>query len=199
LIAVAAADGRFDPEEIKILRRIYPLLGLDADRVFTDAHALMAGDADDAGPVTVIAGKPASGFAIPAPASEAVPSSGELVLDPERIRLTRQATQRISGILTEIFTEDEPEAVATSVAVDPTRGTSVCGLDVAHSAFLIHLGERASWSRGEIEQLADRMGVLPEGALELINDAAIGRTGDTLIEGEEIVELDPEVLQEMLT
>jgi len=191
LLAVAAADGRFDPAEVKILQKVYPLLGLEADDVFTDLHALRSGDDE---PVTVIEGEPATGYEIPPQGAGGEAARG-LVLDAEKIRATRDDTERVSSILTEVFKEDEEPAPAPPPAAE--SGPSLCGLDADHTAFLLRLSERPHWERSQIEHLADELGVLPDGALETINEAAIETCGDLLLEGDDVIEIDGEILQEM--
>lgn len=196
LVTVAGADGRFDPEEVRVLRKIYPLLGLEADGVFTDIHALMAGDDEDEGPMTVLAAHAAEGHTIPVPDVSTAAEHEVLVLDGATIRATREATERISGMLAEIFDDSEPGESATPIK-SPTAD-SVCGLDPACSAFLLRIAERPRWERAEIEHIADSLGVLPDGVLELINEAALEASGDPLLEGDEVIEIDQEILQEML-
>lgn len=194
LVTVAGADGRVDPQELKILRKVYPLLGLDSEAVFSDVHALMAGGGADEEPITVLKGKPSEGFAIP---SREIGQIGGVALDREKIRATRQATARVASLLAEVF-EDEEEPVAAAPPEEPKDGPALCGLDSVHSAFLLKLSARTTWERIEIEQLAGGLGLLPDGALELINDAAVEICGSLLLEGDDIVEIDRETLQEML-
>jgi len=196
VIAVAGADGRIDPEEIKILRKIYPLLGLEADVVFSNIHALIAGAGADQGPVTVVSGRSREGHPIPSPKPAKPETEKRLVLDAEKIRATRQASERIAGVLAEIF-EDEDPAERVPGPEPQDDGLCIGGLDAPHSTFLRHLAERPSWKRDEIEQLAERFGVMPDGALELINDAAIESCGDPLLEGHEVIEIDQEIAKEM--
>lgn len=196
LITVAGADGRVDPEEVNILRKIYPLLGLDPDSVYSDAHSLMAGTGSEDEPITVVTSKPSEGYAIP---PEADPASGKtgFTLDPAKIRETRRASERVAVVLAGVFEEDE-EAVEAAPPPESEDGPTLCGLDAAHSRFLLELVERTSWERIEIEALAERVGVFPDGALELINDAAFEACGDPLLEGDEVVEIDREILEEMI-
>lgn len=197
LLAVAGADGRVDPEEIRILRKIYPLLGLDPDSVYSDVHSLMAGAGTEDEPVTVVTSKPSEGYAIP---PETDPESGGTIgftLDPEKIKETRRNSERVASVLADVFEEDDESAEAAPPP-QPEVGPALCGLDPAHSRFLLKLAERTSWERVEIEALAERVGVLPDGALELINDAAFEACGDLLLEGDEVVEIEGEILQEMI-
>jgi hypothetical protein len=53
----------------------------------------------------------------------------------------------------------------------------------------------------ELERLAGELGLLPDGALEIINELAFERCGALLIEeveGDETLEIDAQVLEEML-
>lgn len=51
LVAVAAADGHISPEEVKVLGKVFGLLGLDPDSVYSQAHAAAAGASRPAVPV----------------------------------------------------------------------------------------------------------------------------------------------------
>jgi len=173
------------------------LLGLDPDSVYSDVHSLMAGaDAGDE-PVTIVTGKPSEGYAIPPETGERPGEATGFALDPEKIAATRRASERVAGVLAEVF-EEEDETAEPPAPLEPEEGPSLCGLDAVHSRFLLELAERTRWERVEIEALAERVGVFPDGALELINDAAFEACGDPLLEGDEVVEIDREILQEMI-
>jgi tellurite resistance protein len=200
LLAVAGADGRIDPEEIEILRKIYPLLGLAPDDVISDLHALQAGGGvKDNGPVTVLPGKVREGFAIPVLApGEALPAK-TVLLDPAKIDLRRKETERVAERLAGVFASAEEEAAPPPPPPEPSDARQVCGLDAMHSAFLLRLAERESWQRSDIERLAQEVGVFPEGALELVNDAAFDACGEPLFEGDETLVIDRGVLGVMTT
>lgn len=48
-----------------------------------------------------------------------------------------------------------------------------------------------------MERLAGELGLLPDGALEVINEAAFDRCGAPLLEGDEIIEIDPQILENL--
>jgi len=60
------------------------------------------------------------------------------------------------------------------------------GLDRPHSLFLRLLAGRASWDVVDFEALARRCRVLPAGAVDVINDAALDRAGDIVIDGDDL-------------
>lgn len=206
LITVAGADGHVSAEEIKLLSKIYSLLGLEPQAVYSDIHALAAADVPpSAEPVTV---RPATaapaGFGLP---KEPVPASG-LTLDPRKVEAKLAETEQVASLLEQIFVEEDA-AAARPVMVPPTgtsAGTSaaepagerIAGLDAAHSALLRQLAARTSWERIEVERLAASFALLPDGALEVLNEAAYARCGAPLLEGDEIIEIETEILEEML-
>jgi chromosome segregation ATPase len=97
-----------------------------------------------------------------------------------------EATQLLQSVFIE-------EPIATS----PT-GTSP-GLDSAHSAFLQTLRTQTLWSREDLVRVAQQLDLLLDGALELINEAAFDRCDEALTEGEDPLEVNPNVLQELLS
>ena len=205
LLTVAGADGRITVEELKLLQKIYPLLGLAPEDVTSDLHALMAGEDVGANqPVTVRPGQPSAGFAIPErPEPGATPSgSVGVVLDMAKVRAMREETTQSQEILARVFAEDDGEPVVSVPAPesrgDEGGGPSVAGLSILHSRLLRQLAARPSWSRIEVERLCESLDLLPDGALEEINEAAFDECGEPLFEGEDPVELEQEILKEML-
>lgn len=112
-----------------------------------------------------------------------------LELDLSRVEDKLAETERVSTILGDIFSEEERAPPAQFPA----------GLDAPHAALLRELAVRATWDRAEIDRLATVLGLLPDGALEALNEAAFARCGALLLEGGETLELDAAVLEVMLT
>jgi uncharacterized tellurite resistance protein B-like protein len=187
LIGVAGADGHVGAEELKLLTRIYGLLGLEAQSVYSDVHALASAEAPPTEPVTVRPAEPAAGFPIPGPSA---PPSG-VTLDLRKVQAKLAETEQVSSLLEDIFRGEEAPEPA------PAPSASVAGLDAAHSALLLRLAEKTAWERAEVERLAGELGLLPAGALEVINEAAFERCGAPLLEGDEMIEIDPQVLEEI--
>ncbi|HEV8240447.1 MAG TPA: tellurite resistance TerB C-terminal domain-containing protein, partial [Thermoanaerobaculia bacterium] len=200
LIALAGADGHLAPEELKVLSKIYPRLGLQPEAVYADVHQLVSAQVAAAeAPVSVRAAELPAGFAIPRPEPEPGRPAGVVALDLVKVRAKLAETERVSQLLGEIFVEEAVEApAAPPPAASAKDDALIRGLDGAHSALLLTLAGAASWQRTRLERLADRLGLLPDGALEVINEAAFAACGAPLLEGEDPIELDREVLQEML-
>ncbi|MCP3105493.1 hypothetical protein LZ198_42210 [Myxococcus sp. K15C18031901] len=59
---------------------------------------------------------------------------------------------------------------------------------------------RTEWPRADVERLAAEHGLLPDGALELINDAACDACGEVLLEeGAETLYLNDLAAREMVS
>ena len=77
-------------------------------------------------------------------------------------------------------------------------GAAVAGLDGAHSRLLRLLAGRDTWTRAELEQRCADLKLLPDGAIDRLNEAAYDTAGDPLVEGEDPLDINTEVAQEML-
>ncbi len=196
LVTVAGADGHVSAEGLKLLARVYPLLGLEAQSVYSDVHALASAETPPAAePVTVRPARPEpAGFPIPLS-----PQPDGIRLDPQKIQAKLAESEDVAGLLEGIFAGEEPAlSPAPKPAAEPAGPPPLGGLDAVHSSFLRRLAEKGVWERLEVERLAAEFGLLPDGALELINEAAFERCGVPLLEGDETLEVDGQVLEEIL-
>ena len=193
LVGVAGADGCITAEELDSLRKIYPLLGLDRDAVFSDVHALAATAAIPSDePVTVREGRAPKGHPIPAPTAPGSPNSG-VELDLAKVRAKLAETAAVAALLGGVFVDDEPPAAAPAL-----EGPFLKGLDPAHSGLLRSLSERSPIARTVLEKLASEQGLLPDGALETINDAAVELHGEAVIEGDDPITVNRSLVEEWI-
>lgn len=188
LVSVAQSDGYIDPTEIKILTKIYGLLGLDAQNLYSHAHAAAVE------PVIVqTADIMKTGYAVPAPSQPTEVVS----LDMSSIEAKLAETVAVSAILNNIFTDDEPLTVqpATVKAVPDLK--VVAGLDSESFAFMCILATKLSWAREELEQLATEKNLMLDGTLDSINDASFDHFGGPFFEGDDPIEIYPEIAKEI--
>jgi len=192
VVAIAAADGEVPPEEVKVLTKIFELLGLDPESVYSEVHAITVGESDDEPVVVRDAGEAAARHAIPAEKKGLNRATVE-----ERI----EETALVSSLLAEIFddrdAEDDPAAATPDREQEPAE-PDCAGLSQAHRDLARELAKQETWSRLELESLASRLGLLVDGALEAVNDAAFEACDAPLTEGEDPIEIDTEVAKEML-
>jgi uncharacterized tellurite resistance protein B-like protein len=191
LLAVAQADGKIDPKEVKQLEKLYASLGLDKNQVIGDLHAM----ASDAGPVTVAPGEPAPTYAIPAFKSDL--SSG-LSLNEELIRLREKETSQVRSVLEHVFADpqdDEPVEIVESSSL-PEHGLS--GLDESHAALFRKLMSQAHWERSSLREICNQYNLMLDGALEIINEWAFEQANAPLIEDGDPVFFDIDLAKEIL-
>jgi len=190
LIAIAASDGRIDAREVKMLEKLYALIGLEARDLYGDMHEALARD-DDVVPVATPAGE-RTGFAIPPKRATAATASG---IDMERVRIKIAETRQVSTLLSGIFAEEEqPIAAPPAVPQANTIGT----LDAAHSELLRRLAERERWPRDEVERLAAELSLLTDGALETINDYAYATAEEAFWEENDPLLINSDVARELV-
>lgn len=213
LVAVAAADGVISPEEITSLTKIYQLLDLDPAQVHSRLHAHLTGarPTPATGPVTVRpGGEPDPGYPITQPPASggkhsrtdpaADGAGGGVRLDLASIEAKFAETAAVSALLTDIFTDDDVEprpvpvnvgtgaggGVAVAVTPDPVGAVVLlAGLDAAHSALVRALVTQDAWGRAEFEELSATWQLMPDGALDRINEAALDAVDEPLIEDDD--------------
>ena len=200
LVAVAAADGVISPGEVKTLTKIYKLLGLDPDLVYSRLHSqaatMPAAAAAGSGPrrrhsrpgVTVIA-------------SRAEPDQpGVVELNPAVLAASAASTAAVSTLLADVFAdadEPEPDPKVVQRSGEDNGDTAVPGLDAAHGRLYLASVTRPSWSRAEFSELAEQYDLLPDGALDVLNDHAVATCGEPLLEDEGDLVLNAYAVQEI--
>lgn len=194
LAHLAQADGIVSPSEVKLLERVYKALQLDSQLLYSDLHGAASG-------ASITPVKPATSTtqSEPGTQSAAIGKQG-FVLDHERIAELQRETAEVSALLAQVFTDDqvdEPEESFEAVESATETSTDVAGLDLEHSAFLRLLISRAEWSRSELEAAASDMELMLDGALEQINDMAFERFDMPVTEGDDPIEINTDILEEL--
>ena len=113
--------------------------------------------------------------------------------------MLQQDTARVSAMLSEIFTEELPDQ-GPPVPVEPPpedQPSLLPGLDELHCAFARLLLTRPQWARAELDDAAADLGLMLDGALEQINDAAIDAFEAPLCEGDDPIDVDTELLEKI--
>jgi hypothetical protein len=128
-----------------------------------------------------------AGFAFPEPPETAA----GIVLDLRKIEARLAESERVASLLEEVFREEEPAGAVPAAE-------TCAALDAVHSAFLRELAASTTWNRAEVERLAASFGLLPDGALEVLNEAAFALWGASVIEGDELLAVDTEILENLL-
>jgi hypothetical protein len=108
-------------------------------------------------------------------------------IDLRRLEAVKRDTDAVRKTLSGIFSEDEPEAEPDRAK--PTAAPSVlAGLDAGHAELVVYLAGRGEVERADFERKAKSLKLLPDGAIERINDWSFDRFDGPLLEdGEQVV------------
>lgn len=195
-LGVIGADGRIEPAEVKALTKIYPLLGFLADDVYADLHAMMTMPSPAAEePVTIqVASSNDAGYSLPAIEKAKQEIKHGVILDMKAVHAKIKETAEVSALLSTIFNEEASANPGSHLANILQIGT----LDPVHSQLLRVLIGKGEVSRSEYEREAASLGLMPDGALEEINDAAFEACNRPIFEGEDPIQVVGEVAKEMM-
>lgn len=213
LAHLAQADGTVSPSEVKLLERVYKTLQLDSQLLYSDLHGAAAGSSM----ASIKAAGPEAQQPDIAVKGATQQANGGFTLDHERIAQLQRETAAVSALLAQVFTEDQTEdqlndspissaSANTSESAagieagrvdEQATSSDIPGLDLEHSAFLRLLVSRAEWSRSELEEAASDMELMLDGALEQINDMGFDRFNMPVTEGDDPVEINADILEEL--
>lgn len=187
LVHLAQADGAATTAGVKILERIYKALQLEPQSLYSDLHSAAAGS--PGGTTVYVSTGPAASVA----------TTG-IVLDMARVAQLQRETVKVSALLAEVFQDEQVQAPAAADSVEhapASSGPSLYGLDSGHSAFLRLLISRPEWSRQALHEAAAGLELMLDGALEHINDMAFELFDMPISEGDDPIEINPDILNEL--
>jgi hypothetical protein len=197
LTQVAQADAKVTPAEIKTLQKIFKLLGLDPQTVFSKVHAAAVEPVS----VTPAAAAQSPRHAIPREPTAAPASKNELKLDATKVAALQRDSERVAGILAAVFEQPPAEEAPPPVPL-PEEETEaeprLLGLDATHAALLETLLSRTHWARAELEELAEDRGLMLDGALEHINEASFDKLDMAMFEDGDPLALNEDAVREVL-
>jgi tellurite resistance protein len=182
LLAVAASDGVISPDEVDVLETVFDMLGLDREllRVRIAAGSLPSADNAEPPPSDPLGALDSSTLSM-----EQVRTAepGTVGLDEKVLAASAASTAAVASLLGGIFTEPTPET-DTDIR-DADADDDADGLDGAHRQLLVALLRQARWTHAEFDLAARRVGLMPAGARDTLNDYAIDVCDDVLLETED--------------
>ncbi|WP_426181017.1 TerB N-terminal domain-containing protein [Pseudomonas sp. TWRC1-2] len=198
LVHLAQADGHVSPQEVRLLERVYKTLELDPQLLYGDLHGAAINPPRDLSSTPALGAESSPDQAGDTPGTN--DASRGFNLDMDKIAQLQRETAAVSALLAEVFNDESPEPpiVEVSIRDQPTdHAATVHGLDTEHSAFLRMIVSRREWSRQELEDVATDMELMLDGALEHINDMAFERFDMPVSEGDDPIEINPDILEEL--
>ncbi|WP_191841849.1 TerB N-terminal domain-containing protein [Catellatospora chokoriensis] len=191
LVTVAAADGVISADEVSTLQRIYDLLGLPHSMLSEQLHSATARTQPQQLTPAPVATQPPTAATPRTADALRLPVGPGLALDADALATKLRETASVAALLTSVFSDDEGPAVEPArrpaVPAPPRDDTSPAvgllpGLDAAHHGLLAQLLTRPAWPRPDFDALAAQHGLMPDGAIEVLNEAAYEAFGDPLID-----------------
>lgn len=176
---VAASSGLLDRAAIAAIERLFDALGVERRTLYAILHR-GAAPAASHDPVLVERHDPGrgAGFRIPP-----VPQAGRLVIDMTKLDVILRETREVAAVLAPIYEDAEPAPAAPLAGAVPDLGDGrFAGLDTGLARFLDAVCVQERWTRAEFEIMAREFGLMPDGAVETINEWAYDALGDELVE-----------------
>ena len=182
LVALASADGDLNADEVRKLEAIFKRLGIDQKSLYERLHAGSS------------ATRTAGHASAPTPKTATSPSPTRINLS--RLQNIRLETRVTSNVLADIFVDEEEEAVALlpEIPVEAPQSELFEGLEQRYGAFLTEILQRSSWSKDDFEHLARDASLMPGAAKEAINDWALDRFDELMIEGDDELDINRHLL-----
>jgi len=195
LLQLANADGNIAPGEIGILKKIYELFGKDGNDVYSDIHAIQT-TCDE--PITIKTNEPTSKkFVIPKDTNETQKGT-KVTLNMELVSRTIRETQQVQTLLINIFAEQDELAKEPPLSKEQV-GKRIADLDDSHSQLVLRISEMETISCDDFNEICKQLGILPDGATEILNSAFYEKVNGLFIEENDgLLFLDQEVLKEIL-
>lgn len=186
------ASGNADKLQIAVLEAVHDALSVPRTGLYVGLHAgIGAASVSADGPVAVSDEVPEALHPIPRSPAVAEPTAP----DTDRLARIRADTERVSAMLADIFTENEP---VPEVPEHAGEG-HFAGLDTEHATLLTKIVASAEWSRQDFDAAAAKIGLMPDGAMEAINEWAFDRYGDALVEDGDPIQVNLALLSENIS
>ncbi len=171
LVTLSVAEGRSVPDSINQLENLYGYAGTITPEIMDAVRAV---------------------FSFPGN----VPDSPSEALDHNLINAYEDETRKIRTVLEKVF-EDADEMRGETPASSMDVAAPFSGLDQDHAFLCGKLIGGEELSAGKFRQLCDELRLMPEGAVETINDWTFDRVGCPLLESGSSVLVDPEVAEKI--
>jgi hypothetical protein len=113
-------------------------------------------------------------------------------LDLDRLAAVTRETVWVSARLAETFSEDDAECALQPEVVD------LGGFDEPSRGLLRALGQHMTWERRAFDELVAEFGLMPNAALDVLNEEALVRCGESVLEGDDPIEVVREVWTELV-
>ena len=120
-------------------------------------------------------------------------------MNNEWILIRKEETKQVKSMLTDIFTEQEEEKeieTESTTALESINPLSL--LDEAHQNLFNSLCEKETWERAAIQETCKTLGLMVDGAMEVLNEWAFENANAPLIDDGEPLYVDISLAKEII-
>lgn len=186
-VEAVLADGRVLPDEVRFLEALHAALGLPASALYSALHR----SGEDVGPVEVVSA--IDERTVPLPDE---PKRSSVSIDIARLERIRGETTQVSAMLASIFVEDEPEPAPAPPPKEKATASAFAGLDGPHSDLLVRLLS-GPMARTDFDALATELRLMPDGAIETLNEWGFDTLGEPIVEDDDDVRVPSEIIDQI--
>lgn len=181
-IDAVLADGRVEPAEVKYIEQLFRSLGFPPEDAYAALHRGAAGSDD---PIAVRPATPESGVLVPPAPEEEIEKAASI--DHKKIERITKETAQVAGLLNEIFASEDEVIIQPPARASDNISKRFEGLDQQHGKLLSILLTSGGQSRLSFEKQVKELQLLPDGAIETINEWGFDNIGEPVLDvGEEI-------------
>jgi hypothetical protein len=178
--SVALACGEVGQQTIAGLERLHDAFGVERRTLYAALHQGAAAVAACPAEPVLVEPSAAAGVRFRIPAPSPLIAGADLHIDMAKVSAILRETREVADVLGPIYEEDEQ--VPAFHVDSPSSGSMFAGLGPDHTRLLEALAIQASWARAEFESKARAFGLMPDGAIETINEWSYDALGDELVE-----------------
>jgi tellurite resistance protein len=180
-VAAVLADGQIDPKEVAFLEKLFKALGYAETDVYATLHRGGTEELPSAAAVS----------------SPIVHPANTIQLDPERLRRIRGETDVVSQMLANIFADEAASVAHTPAPQSADITVRITGLDAEHGQLFADVLAAGTLSRADFDAKARSLKLLPDGALETINEWGFETLDDLVLDGEDCLEIPQHLIDQI--
>lgn len=193
-IDAVLADGRVEAVEVKYIEQLFRSLGFPAEDAYAALHRGAAGSDE---PIAVRPATPEPGAPVPLPPGKAAKKAASI--DRQKIERITKETAQVAGLLSEIFASEDEEIVQPPSRAADSISLRFEGLDQQHGELLSFLLAHGEQPRPAFESEARRLQLLPDGAIETINEWGFDVIGEPVLDAGEDICISSDCIEEIRT
>jgi len=197
LVSAVHKKREINHKSIKQLEHLYIMLRLNPKQMAADIHALSVTDE----PITIAVRDSKPTFFIPG-LDPNEPPSNTLVLNKDLIKRREEETRQVKSVLENVFVDQADESKNTNAnelgSTEKQAENLLDKLDQTHRTLFRALLAQEVWEYDDFRAKCRSLGLMMDGAMEVINEWAFDYADAPLIEDGDPIYINVDVAMEMM-